>query len=104
MLRRRISLKCKQSAGLTLDELLQEENLERGGEVGFAREEIEAAMLAAVFLSASTSKRSFFKKTMDKATVAKVHMELDKTQDYRAVFELYDADADGLVSLFLRLR
>ena len=94
-LRRRISVKCAQpGAGITVQELVQEENAE--GDFAVDEADVEDAL---AYVNASnggrSSRQSVIKKPMSKETVAKVHVELLKTMEFKEAFKLYDSDNDG---------
>ena len=93
-LRRRISVKCAKpgNAGITVKQLVEEENAE--GEMEVDDEDVEDA-LAYVNGTNGRSRPSMVKKPMSKETVAKVHVELLKTMEFKEAFKLYDSDNDG---------
>lgn len=94
-LRRRISVKCGMPGanGITVDELLEEENKE--GDLQATKEDVEEALAYVKSATGQGRRASTFRKPMDKNIVAKVHMELLKTMEFKEAFKLYDSDNDG---------
>ena len=67
---------------------------ERPRAVALGDEDVEDA-LAYVNGTNGRSRPSMVKKPMSKETVAKVHVELLKTMEFKEAFKLYDSDNDG---------
>ena len=97
-MRKRISCLLIDKPGLSIEELLEEENkaAEEDGSAKVTEEDVKEALR--VVKGKTMLRGSFLGRPMDKETIVKVHYELSHTKDIHAVFNMYDADGDGRVT------
>ena len=101
-LRRRISLRAAQAGalgapvGVSIETVVEEEN--RGGGIHVERADVEEALAHVKDTNVKALMRrrsSTFRRPMTKDMVAKVHVELLKTREFKEAWKLYDRDGDG---------